>query len=28
VVEEPMVSLAGLGPGSMRPRYRFPGVWF
>jgi heat shock protein HtpX len=28
VVEEPMVSLAGVGPGSMRPRYRFPGVWF
>jgi heat shock protein HtpX len=28
VVEEPMVSLVGLGPGSMRPRYRFPGVWF
>jgi len=28
VVEEPMVSLVGLGPISMRPRYRFPGVWF
>jgi heat shock protein HtpX len=28
VVEEPMVSLVGYGPGSMRPRYRFPGVWF
>jgi heat shock protein HtpX len=28
VAEEPMVSLAGVGPGSMRPRYRFPGVWF
>jgi heat shock protein HtpX len=28
VVEEPMVSLVGLGPSSMRPRYRFPGVWF
>jgi heat shock protein HtpX len=28
VHEEPMVSLAGLGPGSMRPRLRFPGVWF
>ena len=26
--EEPMVSLAGLGPGAMRPRLRFPGVWF
>jgi heat shock protein HtpX len=28
VVEEPMVSLVGVGPASMRPRYRFPGVWF
>lgn len=28
VVEEPMVSLVGLGPASMRPRLRFPGVWF
>ena len=28
IVEEPMVSLAGMGPGDMRPRYRFPGVWF
>jgi heat shock protein HtpX len=28
VPEEPMVSLAGLGPGTMRPRLRFPGVWF
>jgi heat shock protein HtpX len=28
VLEEPMVSLAGLGPGAMRPRLRFPGVWF
>ena len=28
VVEEPMVSLVGLGPVAMRPRYRFPGVWF
>jgi heat shock protein HtpX len=26
--EEPLVSLAGLGPGEMRPRLRFPGVWF
>jgi heat shock protein HtpX len=26
--EAPMVSLAGLGPGEMRPRLRFPGVWF
>jgi heat shock protein HtpX len=28
VVEEPMVSLVGRSPGSMQPRYRFPGVWF
>jgi heat shock protein HtpX len=28
VVEEPMVSMVGVGPASMRPRYRFPGVWF
>jgi heat shock protein HtpX len=28
VVEEPMVSLVGFGPASMRPRFRFPGVWF
>lgn len=28
VVEEPMVSLVGMGPISMRPRYRFPGLWF
>jgi heat shock protein HtpX len=28
VVEEPMVSMVGFSPGSLRPRYRFPGVWF
>jgi heat shock protein HtpX len=28
VVEEPMVSLVGMGPASLQPRYRFPGVWF
>ena len=28
VVETPMISLAGFGPASMRPRYRFPGLWF
>jgi len=28
LAEEPMVSLVGLGPGEMRPRLRFPGVWF
>lgn len=29
IEEEPVVSsLAGVSPGSMQPRYRFPGVWF
>jgi heat shock protein HtpX len=28
VTEEPMASLAGLGPPAMRPRYRWTGVWF
>lgn len=29
LAEEPMVSsLAGWGPGAMRPRYRWPGVWY
>ena len=28
VNEEPMVSMLGYGPIEMRPRYRFPGVWF
>ena len=28
VVEEPMVSMVGFGPGSLQPRYRFPGVWY
>ena len=28
IVEEPMVSMVGWGPIEMRPRYRFPGVWF
>jgi len=28
VVEEPSVSMVGFGPGSLQPRYRFPGVWF
>src|SRR5262249_27298852 len=28
VVEEPMLSMVGFGPGSLKPRYRFPGVWF
>jgi heat shock protein HtpX len=28
VVEEPMVSMVGVAPAAMRPRYRFPGVWY
>jgi heat shock protein HtpX len=28
IVEQPMMSLVGYGPGDMRPRYRWPGVWF
>lgn len=28
LIEEPMVSLAGWGPRELRPRYRFPGVWY
>jgi heat shock protein HtpX len=28
VADEPMVSLIGLGPVAMRPRYRWTGVWF
>jgi heat shock protein HtpX len=28
LAEEPMVSLIGLGPIAMRPRYRWTGVWF
>lgn len=28
IVDEPMVSLIGCGPIQMRPRYRWPGVWF
>jgi hypothetical protein len=26
--ERPQISLVGFGPMSMRPRVRFPGVWF
>lgn len=26
--ESPRISLVGLGPSAMRPRYRFPGLWF
>ena len=28
ITEEPMVSMVGWGPGTMRPRYRFPGIWY
>ncbi len=28
LANEPMVSLVGLGPAAMRPRYRWTGVWF
>lgn len=29
ITEQPMVSsLAGYGPGDMRPRYRWPGLWY
>lgn len=28
VGDGPMISLVGLGPGQMRPRYRFPGLWY
>lgn len=28
IVEQPMVSLVGLGPIEMRPRFRWPGLWY
>jgi heat shock protein HtpX len=28
ITEEPMVSMLGLGPMAMRPRYRWTGVWY
>jgi heat shock protein HtpX len=28
IVDEPMISMVGFGPISMRPRYRFPGLWY
>lgn len=28
IVEKPMVSLVGMGPASMRPRYRWLGLWY
>jgi heat shock protein HtpX len=28
IVEKPYVSLVGMGPATLRPRYRFPGLWY
>ncbi len=28
IEEVPRISLVGVGPIAMRPRYRWPGVWF
>jgi heat shock protein HtpX len=28
IVEQPMMTLVGYGPGEMRPRYRWPGLWY
>lgn len=28
VVSEPLVSLAGVAPTSLQPRFRFPGIWY
>ena len=28
IVERPMMSLVGMGPAALKPRYRWPGVWF
>jgi heat shock protein HtpX len=28
IIEQPMMTLVGYGPGDMRPRYRWPGLWF
>jgi heat shock protein HtpX len=28
IAEGPRISLIGVGPIEMRPRYRWPGVWF
>jgi heat shock protein HtpX len=28
VSETPMFTLVGYGPGQLRPRYRWPGVWY
>lgn len=28
IVERPMMSLVGMGPAALRPRYRWPGLWY
>ena len=28
IVERPMISLIGLGPIELNPRYRWPGLWY
>lgn len=28
IAEQPMISLVGYGPLSMKPRYRWPGIWY
>ncbi len=28
IVERPMMSLVGMGPATLRPRYRWPGLWY
>jgi heat shock protein HtpX len=28
IVEKPYMSLVGMGPATLRPRYRFPGLWY
>ena len=28
IVERPMMSLVGMGPATLRPRYRWPGMWY
>lgn len=28
IIERPMISLVGMGPATLRPRYRWPGLWY
>ena len=28
VVEEPMITMIGAGPSTLRPRHRWPGIWY